>query len=230
MSLREMVHEGSKGTFNELFLTAFLGRFLPDPIGAASGVIVDSEGHQSHQTDVILFDKRICPHLIVASHQVLCPVESVLGTIEVKTRLYNAEAITKSSQDISEFLGAARYCFLKDELDVKGQWPPPLAYFFAFDLKENHDFSELRDQDKGDAWLTASASELKGVNVMGQFSWMVIHGKWQLKDGDRESFEESKRFVAVLVDNMRTLAERRWRWLGADHHDILGAYIRSRPH
>lgn len=209
LSLREMVHEGTKGAFNELFLSGFLGRFLPEPLGAASGVIIDSEGHQSNQTDVILFDKRICPHLIVASHQVVCPVESVIGTIEVKTRLYDQAEIADASDSVSAFLSSSVNCFPEEEVSRKPEWPPFRSYFFAFDFGQGRTFSDLSDESTGRGWLTVSARALSGVTVMGRLSWMSVQGSWALKAGDQVAFEESKRFAAILADNMRTLAERR---------------------
>jgi len=39
--------------------------------------------------------------------------------------------------------------------------------------------------------------------------------------------EETKRFVAVLLDNVRTLAERRYHLMAGKHRDWIGVYTRE---
>jgi hypothetical protein len=80
-------HQAERGRANELTLAQLLENLLPPTIGVGSGVIIDSAGRTSRQTDIILFNKDNQPQLIAQSLQLLFPVEVVYGAIEVKSRL-----------------------------------------------------------------------------------------------------------------------------------------------
>ncbi|MGY4712574.1 DUF6602 domain-containing protein [Mycolicibacterium sp. CBM1] len=84
-------HQGEKGRENELSLARMLSNLVPSRYGIGSGLIFDSEGNESSQTDIILFDAVDEPTILAQTTQVLYPVENVYGCIEVKTSVGGAE-------------------------------------------------------------------------------------------------------------------------------------------
>jgi hypothetical protein len=44
-----------------------------------------------------------------------------------------------------------------------------------------------------------------------------------------EFCEETKRYIAVVLDNVRTKAERNYQKMSLQHHDWVGVYIRDNP-
>jgi hypothetical protein len=96
-------HQGEKGRENELSLARVLGSLIPSRYGVGSGLIFDSKGHESSQTDIVLFDAVDEPAILAQTNQVLYPVENVCGAIEVKTSVGKSEI-----EDIGEKVASVR--------------------------------------------------------------------------------------------------------------------------
>ena len=80
-------HRGLKGRAREIFVANLLEPYLYPTLGICTGIVIDSEDHQSKQIDVIIYDKQIVPPLLLTEAEGIIPYESVLATIEVKTKL-----------------------------------------------------------------------------------------------------------------------------------------------
>ncbi|MBO0609368.1 DUF6602 domain-containing protein [Myceligenerans salitolerans] len=84
-------HKGEMGRENELSLSRVLASLMPLRYGVGSGLIFDSKGNRSAQTDIILYDAVNEPAILAQTNQVLFPVENVRGAIEIKTSINGAE-------------------------------------------------------------------------------------------------------------------------------------------
>lgn len=82
---RLISHQGEKGRENELSLARLLASLVPARYGVGSGLIFDSQGAESSQSDIVLFNAIDEPAILAQTNQVLFPVENVRGVIEVKT-------------------------------------------------------------------------------------------------------------------------------------------------
>jgi hypothetical protein len=100
----QLDHRGLRGRAREIFVADLLTPLLYPTMGVCTGVVVDSEGNQSRQTDVIVFDRRIVPPLLLEASEGMIPAESVLFAIEVKSSLDRGEI-----RDVVE-----KGCALKD--------------------------------------------------------------------------------------------------------------------
>jgi hypothetical protein len=100
----QLDHRGLRGRAREIFVADLLAPLLYPTMGVCTGVVVDSEGNQSRQTDVIVFDRRIVPPLLLEASEGMIPAESVLFAIEVKSFLDRGEV-----RDV-----VAKGCALKD--------------------------------------------------------------------------------------------------------------------
>ena len=86
----------------------------------------------------------------------------------------------------------------------------------------------------GKAWLQAHVKALHAVALAAHYSWILMRddktkqGGWRagLAVPESDAYEEPKRFFAVLLDNCRTAAEKRWRTL-TGHRDWFSQYIRD---
>lgn len=85
--VRDVEHHGLRGRAREIFASQLLLPFLYPTMGVCTGQIIDAENHQSRQTDVIIFDKRIAPPVLFQAGEGLVPCESALVAIEVKSTL-----------------------------------------------------------------------------------------------------------------------------------------------
>jgi hypothetical protein len=84
------------GDGRETAVAAFLQQQLPSRYRVARGEVLDTGGKQSGQTDILVYDaSNTAPLLTHGDGLVLMAAEALLATIEVKSRLTNAE-MTKS--------------------------------------------------------------------------------------------------------------------------------------
>lgn len=87
-------HNGLKGDVREQALSTFLKKHLPEKLKLGSGIVVNSDGIQSRQQDIIIYDAFNAPLLHNEEGTKIIPVESVYGTIEVKSTLSKRELAT----------------------------------------------------------------------------------------------------------------------------------------
>ena len=214
--LKDLKHNLTKGELKELFVARILKSFLTSQFEIGSGIVMNLKGHQSGQTDVIIYDNRILPPFIKEQNLGIYPAESVIATIEVKTdldktALTDAQDAAKSLWDV---FGSVTFGFT------------PLCAVFGFE----GGFSELADEEAGKKWLEESATCLFNICVAKEYCWANV-GKngWSMQLHTPETYEEAKRFIALLLDNVRTKAHERVRYLaGEDHRDWFSAYIREK--
>lgn len=81
----ELEHKGLRGRAREIFVSDLLSPFLYPSMELCTGVMIDSYGRQSDQTDVIVFDKCIVPPIRYNPAEGTIPCEAVLFAIEIKS-------------------------------------------------------------------------------------------------------------------------------------------------
>lgn len=96
-------HQGVKGAGNEAVLRKLLEKFLPKQYGVGTGIVIDKDGNQSRQCDIVIYDNVHYPSLLALGNIHLYPVDIVYATIEVKTTLD-----TKSSREAQENIRSVR--------------------------------------------------------------------------------------------------------------------------
>jgi len=85
-------HAGVKGAIREVLIADLFRPLLPSDIGVATGIVISSLGDaQSPQQDIVVFDRKVLPPLLFQEGPGFFPVESVLFTIEVKSKLTASE-------------------------------------------------------------------------------------------------------------------------------------------
>lgn len=92
-----MTHNGLKGEIREIVLRDLLRPLLPADVGVGMGEIVSATGQTSRQQDVVLYDRLILPPILFEQSVGVFPIESVLFSIEVKSKLTNAELMTSDA-------------------------------------------------------------------------------------------------------------------------------------
>lgn len=90
---RLVEHNGETGRANEIALARLVAQLLPGHLDVGTGIVFDSEGNRSKQSDLIVFDRGAQPQILAQSTQLLFPVETVRMVIEVKTTLSAAEIV-----------------------------------------------------------------------------------------------------------------------------------------
>ena len=217
-SITKLEHKLTKGQIRELFLQGLLKHFLPEYLGVGTGIIINTKGHQSKQTDIVIYDGRILPPLLVAGDPNIFPIEAVVAIVEVKSQLTLPE-LRKSEK-------AAKHLF--DVVFQENVWiskaKPPLYAVFGLNGSNIKGLST-----KDNHWITKNFKKLILICSAGRFSWAQMGGKnpgWRYGSADN-SYKEIRRFIAILIDNIRTISNLNWSQCVGDHKDWLGMYIRD---
>jgi hypothetical protein len=214
-------HRLTKGELRELFLCDLLSPFLTAQFDVGTGIIINQRGDQSRQTDIILYDKRILPPFIQERHLGVYPAESVVATIEVKTTITKAEVLKaeQSARLLHEKVYAKEAGIYQDYDRIR-----PLCGLigcYGRGLQELH-------QQGGVPWLESNITHIFAICLLGKCSWCKLAKKGWTQSLKTQHFEETKRFIAIFIDNVRTHAELRLQWMSQfSHKDWLSAYIRD---
>jgi hypothetical protein len=134
-----------KGRAREIFISDIFKPFLIRNFEVCTGHIIDSVDGHSRQIDIIVFDSRVIPPIMLAEGEGIIPYEAVLATIEVKTTL-NAEELDKSIENARSIkvLNPNFQEILKTD-KIKHT---PVCYIFAFssDLTAKDELKRLEER------------------------------------------------------------------------------------
>ena len=226
-SITDLKHKGVKGRLRELFITKVLKSFLTTQFGIGTGTVINCKGVQSNETDVIIYDRRILPPFIQEQNLAVYPAESVIATIEVKSWL-NAQELSKSEESAeklkNEIFDPEKILWDKfSQFRLQYHMIPLCAVFGFF----GNGPRGLANQDSGQIWLKQNIRCLFAICLANKYSWLNVGGRdWKIQKNNPKTSEEIKRFIAVLLDNVRTQGEMRLKIVGETHKDWLTAYIR----
>lgn len=213
-------HKSQMGRLRELFVSKILSRFLTSQFGIGTGVIINQNREQSKQIDIIIYDNRILPPFVEEQKVGVYPAECVLGVIEVRSWI-SKEIIEKYAEAArilyEEIYHPSHSSLYKDFANMK-----PFYSLVGF---HNKGISKDMNEKNILEWMNNNAQPMFGVCLVNGFSWLNLRPKGSLKMFDKHN-EETKAFVAVLLDNIRTISEKRYLSL-ASHKDWLGIYMRD---
>lgn len=115
-------HPGEKGGIRERRVQDFLKKYLPDKYGVTSGHIIDWQGVESLQEDIVIFDKFNCPTLKADPYYQVFPCETVYATVEVKSTL-----------NIENIGACIDHTYRLKQLDRASELGPIESFVFAYD-------------------------------------------------------------------------------------------------
>lgn len=90
---KDVMHNGVKGGLNESELSSLIKEVIPQRYKATKGIIENSIGRQSNETDIFIYDDEILPPYI-KNDLTFVPVEAVKYNFEVKSMLNDNELKT----------------------------------------------------------------------------------------------------------------------------------------
>lgn len=90
---KHITHQGIKGGLNEIGLSLLMKDIIPQKYKIVRGLIENSKGQQSNETDIIIYDDEILPPY-VKDDLAFIPVEAVKYVFEVKSKLNATELKT----------------------------------------------------------------------------------------------------------------------------------------
>lgn len=152
-------HQGVKGSGNEAVLRELLTKFIPKRFGIGTGVVIDRDGTQSRQCDIVIFDALLYPSLLSLSNVHFFPVDIVYATIEVKTTLTSSSM----KEALANITSVKQLNFIPDQFvasearsghfSVVSYTPtPPLGFIFAYN-SNTQQFETFKN------WATPTTTE-----------------------------------------------------------------------
>ena len=80
-------HPGVKGEDSEIKWINWFNKYLPHRYRADRAIVIDSDGNESQQIDVVIYDRTFSPPLIDNGSSVFIMAESVYAVFEVKQKI-----------------------------------------------------------------------------------------------------------------------------------------------
>jgi hypothetical protein len=212
-ALSGVVHAGLKGQLREILIRDLMRPLLPVDVGLGTGVIITTDNRQSSQQDIVLFDKRILPPILLERISGIFPIESVLFTIEVKSVLNATEL--KTSHDNAATLDQFPYHSGTYD-DIDNSQPQKCIHLipalFAFD--SDLDGRGKTEIERYNEILGDGEPAIKSLCVVGRgnWYWKVINGvgSWQSWVSQGQ-YGEVMGFLAGILNTYPLVAESRFR-------------------
>ena len=111
---KSLSHAGLKGGANEETVRSFLRQYLPRTLDVTTGMLVDSEGNQSRQLDIIVSDSAKTPIFYESGETRVIPIECAYAVIEVKALLDKAE-LEKSYQNMQSVKALVKAAYFNEK-------------------------------------------------------------------------------------------------------------------
>lgn len=143
----EINHAVGKGSFREDSFKNFLTQYLPNRYAVGSGEVITAQNAISGQLDVIIYDPFQCPRLIINEAHSVFPVESVYGSISVKSHLDSTELADAHANIVSfkRILDRSSFqSFPHSGMVIGMAAPMPVTGIFAF--AANRSLEAIKDQ------------------------------------------------------------------------------------
>lgn len=125
-------HQGIKGGFNENELSDLIKEIIPTKYIITKGIIENSSGKQSNETDIIIYDNDVLPYYIKNDLSFI-PIEAVKYIFEVKSTL-NSNELKTTIKKFSNY----------HEMNGKS---PTVLFAYSSDMQGN-ELSRYRKNDK----------------------------------------------------------------------------------
>jgi hypothetical protein len=221
----ELRHHGFRGRAREIFVRDLLTPFLSPNIGTCTGVVVDSDGGNSRQIDVIVYDKNLIPSLMFTGEEGIVPIESVLATVEIKSRLTKGELVTSIRNAHSIKDRRAKYQEIMMAIPEKSS---PLCCLFAFssDLTPEKELSRLESavsevNNETDQKVYVPLSGVCIGNVSFTHCLKIEYDNTPKPTFETLTTDAALRFMVFLVDQIAILERQRSKMLIS--HYFVGA-------
>lgn len=200
-------HGGEKGAFREFFMKELIRPYIPEHFGVSSGIVVDANGCQSKQSDIVIYDRRLLPPIMLAGESGTFPIDSVLVVLEVKSTLkaYHYETLVDAgrrfspkTKDNPDGLQIARPGALGGNQAI---WPSYAVFGYTSDAPNKDEFKRLEEQVHGGNQYI----KLIGVLDKGVWSERETHSSPDVG-------ENAVKFLLLLLNKLEDTAASRGKY------------------
>lgn len=204
-------HDGEKGAFREFLIAEIIRPLMPLHFGVSSGIVVAADGRQSRQTDVIIYDRRLLPPILIAGDRGIFPIDSVLAVLEVKSVLKagHYEGLVEASRrfcppskENPKGLTIVTPGTLRLEKDVPGTiWPLYAVFAYHSDAKQD-ELIRLRKRVRN------HNDTIRLIGVLDKGVWSYENGEWRTHKSDSLT-DNGIVFVKKFLNKLESTADSR---------------------
>ena len=200
-SVRNIKHNGLRGTLRELVARELLLPLLPPQFLVGSGEIISSYGQTSGQSDIIVADRRILPPMLIDNAMGVFPIESTLVTIEVKSTI-NSTELQKA-----ENAAAVTSKFMHAPPVSGGGYIAPIEHVVPYILAFESDLAinGTTEIDRYEKILGGANPSIKGLCVVGRGFWFHTGKGWSQWRSNLP-YGEVVEFIVALVNTVERIA------------------------
>lgn len=201
-------HDGEKGAFREFFLAELIRPYVPSHFGVGSGVVVDADEHQSRQSDIVIYDHRLMPPILLSGNRGIFPIDSVLVVVEVKSTLKSSDyetlvdagrRLAPKTSDNPDGMTIRTPGKLECNGNKQALYPLYAIFGYTSDATEKDEFERLEEQ-------------VPGGNDYIRLIGVLNKGVWSANDGVRLNNnigENAVRFLTLLLNRLENTARTR---------------------
>lgn len=195
---RGVGHHGLEGEIRELALKECIEPFLTHSFRCGTGKIIDLFGKQSDQIDLIVYQTKSAPPILLNRDLGFFPVECCRYAFEIKSTL-TATQIKDSIKKFKSLWPLRSYPRRQDDGSITDGGPRPVAVLFAFGSDVSG--SEIERFLK---YESAEHPACTVLCVLGKGYWFFSNGQWHglAVSEDKPNFE----FCSFITGFMNTLA------------------------
>lgn len=197
-------HKGEKGAFREYFMAELIRPCIPSHFGVGSGIVVDAYERQSKQSDIIIYDRRKMPPIMLRGDRGIFPIDCVLAVIEVKSIL--------EARDYKDLVDAGRRFFPNDKDNPNG-----LHIAIPGKLEDHNTvyplyavFGYTADADRDE--LERLEEQVPGGSYYIRLICILDKGVWSMNDGvslNDNIGENAVRFLTSALNKLEDTAKSR---------------------
>ena len=197
-----------------------LEQILPRGIAVGSGFIIDSEGNTSRQTDVVLYERDICPVFSIneTPETTYYPCEGVIAVGEVKSTL-ERQSLGDAFEKISSVKRLRRYA-VHNFMPHPTKGTPMIAYRNYGDLRNHSGIVDVKEESE-----FRNKSQIFGFVVAGSNRLSVdTTNDAFLEFSKQASYSLSPNIVTVLEGGLLTWGKFKDRHFQKHWNDKSGTY------
>lgn len=208
-------HDGEKGAFREFFIAQLVRPLLPLHYGVGSGVVVDSDGQQSRQSDLIIYGRRVLPPVLLAGDRGIFPIDSVLAAVEVKSILKKsrykdlvdaARGLSPPTEENPNGLRIATPGRLQG-YQGRSQTKYPLCSLFAYTADAKRDEAERLEEQ-----VPGGMHYLRLVGVLHKGVWCFNETSNVMEHRDVAKEDISVEYMKLLPNRIEEAADSRGKY------------------
>lgn len=201
-SVDDISHLGLRGEIRESGFGKLISSLLPIDWDIGTGKIIDSDGKQSPQTDLVVYFKRVFPPIFFSERLGLFPLESCGFAFEVKSTATAAE-IKRTVKNFNVLKTLKLQVPFHETAIIYQMRPIRVCFALRSDLKSGSEFERYRQYDPD--YLENPSIEVLCVVSKGLWIYRAASKNhspyWEYYGSDRKQ-KELLHFFALMINQL----------------------------